>query len=126
MASEEGSIISKRFKRLFHSPNLGGCHWRSIPSDKGGPSHPDREIRGGPASKKFFSALWASFWSKNEGGPGPRAPPLDPPLTSGGSRPSEKGGGRSSRTGDVGGGPGLPKIFFGPLGLILVWIHDWM
>ena len=116
MASEEGSIISKRFKRLFHSPNLGGCHWRSIPSDKGGPSHPDREIRGGPASKKFFSALWASFWSKNEGGPGPRAPPLDPPLTSGGSRPSDKGGGAVIQNRRCRGGAWPPKNFFWPFG----------
>jgi len=37
---------------------------------------PDLQIRGGPwPQKKFFSALHASFWSKNEGGgvgpPGP-------------------------------------------------------
>ena len=30
-----------------------------------GGGHPDSEIRGGPVSKKFFSALRASFWSKN-------------------------------------------------------------
>ena len=42
--------------------------------------HPDPDIRGA-LSKKFFSALWASFWSKNKGGARvPRAPPLDPPL----------------------------------------------
>ena len=46
MASEEGSIISKRFKRLFHSPNLGGM---SV-------ADPDLQIRGGEgaASKNFF------------------------------------------------------------------------
>ena len=37
----------------------------SSPSDKGG---------GGRSPKQFFSALWASFWSKNKGGA------LDPPL----------------------------------------------
>ena len=31
--------------------------------------------RGDRSAKKFFSALGASFWSKNKGGP-----PLDPPL----------------------------------------------
>ena len=41
-----------------------------------GPGHPDPSIRGeGPSQKKFFSALRASVWSKNEGGgwrpPGP-------------------------------------------------------
>ena len=43
---------------------------------------PDLQIRGGgkPVSKQFFSALRPSFWSKNKGGAGPRAPPLDPPL----------------------------------------------
>ena len=54
----------------------------SRPSDKGGGGHPDPEIRGGPGLKKiFFSALRASFWSKNKGGGrAPQAPPLDPPL----------------------------------------------
>ena len=38
----------------------------------GGGSHPDPEIRGGGGafSKKNFSTLPASFWSKNKGGPG--------------------------------------------------------
>ena len=46
---------------------------------------PDLEIRGGGGylghglPPKFFSALRASVWSKNEGG---RAPPPDPPLDS--------------------------------------------
>ena len=53
----------------------------SRPSDKeGGAGHPEPEIRAGPRLKKnIFSALRASFWSKNKV-PGPRAPPLDPPL----------------------------------------------
>ena len=34
----------------------------------GGGSHPDPEISGG-RSDKIFSALRASFWSKNKGGP---------------------------------------------------------
>ena len=51
----------------------------SRPSDKegggGGGGHPDPEIRGeGPVSKKPFSALRASFWSKNKGVPGPTGP----------------------------------------------------
>ena len=40
-----------------------------------GAGHPDPEIRGvggDTVSKKFFSALWASFWSENKGaGDGP-------------------------------------------------------
>ena len=39
----------------------------------GGGGHPDPEIRGG-SPKKFFSALWASFWLKNKGGAGPPGP----------------------------------------------------
>ena len=56
----------------------------SRPSDKeGGAGHPDPEIRGGGAVSNFnFSALRASVWAKNKGGPGPPgAPPLDPPLS---------------------------------------------
>ena len=34
----------------------------------------------GPVSKIFFSALQASFWSKNKGGQAPLASPLDLPL----------------------------------------------
>ena len=47
----------------------------------GGGVHPDPEIRGG-ADSKLFSAIRASFWSKNKGvGAGPLwAPPLDPQL----------------------------------------------
>ena len=46
----------------------------------GGRGNPDPGIRGGGGvSEKFFSALWASFWSRNKGG-APPAPPLDPPL----------------------------------------------
>ena len=38
---------------------------------------------GAAASKNFFSALRASFWSKNKGGARvPRAPPVEPPLYS--------------------------------------------
>ena len=60
----------------------------SRPSDKGGGGGgggaviPDPEIRGGPVSKKTFSALRASVWSKNKGGRVPRALPLDSPLFS--------------------------------------------
>ena len=55
----------------------------------GRPGHPDPEIRGkggggGAVSKKIFSALRASVWSKNKwgggGGPGPSPGSLDPPL----------------------------------------------
>ena len=46
---------------------------------KGGGGEEKRE---GPVSKKTFSALRASVWSKNKGGGGqaPWAPPLDRPL----------------------------------------------
>ena len=42
----------------------------------GGGGHPDPEIRGaGPDLKeKFFSALWASLWSKIRRRPGPPGP----------------------------------------------------
>ena len=46
---------------------------------RGGPGHPDPEIRWeGGRSPNFFSALWASVWSKIKGGGPP--PPLDPPV----------------------------------------------
>ena len=58
----------------------------SRPADGGGGGwggHPDPEITGGLASKKFFSTLRALFSSKNKGGGVvPRAPTLDPPLQS--------------------------------------------
>ena len=38
------------------------------------------EYTQGLVSKKIFSALWTSVWSKKKGGMAPRAPPLDPPL----------------------------------------------
>ena len=37
-------------------------------------------VRGGGGVLKKFSALRASVWSKNKGGAGIRAPPLDAPL----------------------------------------------
>ena len=55
----------------------------SRPSDRGGGGggHPDPEKRGASLQKFFFSALRASFWSKNKrGARAPRAPILDPPL----------------------------------------------
>ena len=55
------------------SSNSGG----SRPSDMGGgggeDGHPDPEITEGRSPKNFFSALRASVWSKNNGGPGPRS-----------------------------------------------------
>ena len=43
----------------------------------GGGGHPDPEIRWGRGQppEKIFSALRASFWSKNKGGRGCPAPP---------------------------------------------------
>ena len=55
----------------------------SRPWDKGAPGHPDPYIRGGgvgAVSKKIFSALQVSVYSKNKGGRAPRDPPLDLPL----------------------------------------------
>ena len=41
-----------------------------------GAGRPDPEIRRGTQSPKtYFSALWASVWSKNKGMPGPPGPP---------------------------------------------------
>ena len=39
-----------------------------------------KSVGGGAVSKKSFSALRASVWSKNKGGRAPQSPPLDPPL----------------------------------------------
>ena len=65
------------FRRPLSQDNGG-----SRPSDRGGggAGHLDPEIRGSASPKKFFPAFWASVWSKNKRGAGPRAPPLDPPL----------------------------------------------
>ena len=42
---------------------------------QGGNGHLDPDMRGGgPVSKKHVSALQASVWSKNKGGPGPPGP----------------------------------------------------
>ena len=41
---------------------------------RGGGGHLDPEIRGAQSPKKFFFALWASFWSKNKGGAGHSGP----------------------------------------------------
>ena len=49
------------------------CSGKSRPLDKWGGGHPDPEIRGGP-SQNFVSALWASVWSNNKGGPRPPGP----------------------------------------------------
>ena len=48
---------------------------------RGGGGHVDPEIRGGAVSKKSFSALRASIWSRNKRKPQPPlAPSLDPSL----------------------------------------------
>ena len=62
-------------RHLFNqsAPYSGG----SRPSDKGGPSHPDPEIRGGGCPKRIFLALWSSDWSKKKGG-GPSPPGTSP------------------------------------------------
>ena len=56
------------------------CTWGNRVADSDLPlrgeedSHPYPEKRGGPVSKNFFLALWASVWSKNEGETGPQGP----------------------------------------------------
>ena len=61
----------------------------SRPRDKMGAGgvHPDPQMGGrgsGVSKKQIFSVLGTSVWSKSkgEGGRGPRAPSLDPPLIS--------------------------------------------
>ena len=61
----------------------------SRPRDKRGAGgvHPDPQMGGrgsGVSKKQIFSVLGTSVWSKSkgEGGRGPRAPSLDPPLIS--------------------------------------------
>ena len=51
---------------------IRGLHRKSSLLDKVG--------GGGLVSQKKFSALRVSVWSKHKGGPGPRVPPMDPPL----------------------------------------------
>ena len=48
-----------------------GLEWRG---------HPDSEVTEGGGLQKIFSAVRASFCSKNNGGRAPGPPPLDPPL----------------------------------------------
>ena len=52
---------------------LSQMHRRGEGGEEGGRLHPDPEIRRRQSPKKFFSALWASVWSKNKGSgpPGP-------------------------------------------------------
>ena len=65
--------------RSIHSPYLKNetfCNKAVAEPDLqiskgGGGAHPDLEIKGGSLKKNSFSVLRASFWSKNEGGPGP-------------------------------------------------------
>ena len=63
-------MVSKLSGKRQYGPWAQRKIYSSTPWDKGG----------GAASKNFFSALRASFWSKNERGAAPQAPPLDPPL----------------------------------------------
>ena len=73
--------------KLMHTPvadrdlQISGWWWGEGGGGVGG-GYPDSEIRGARWSQnKYFSALPASFWSKNKGGwPGPQASPLDPPC----------------------------------------------
>ena len=86
---ERGILLAKRYAL----PNFFSDYLLKALADPdlhimgvgGGAGHPEPEIRAGPRLKKnIFSALRASFWSKNKVGwgaePGPRVPPLDPPL----------------------------------------------
>ena len=67
--------------RSIHSPSLKietFCNKAVADADlqisKGGGGHPDPVIKGSNLQKKFFSALRASFWSKNKGGSGRPCP----------------------------------------------------
>ena len=55
----------------------GTSYWRRIQTFRQG-GHPDPKIRG-VGLKKYFGALRASVWSKNNGGPSPGSA-----ITSGG------------------------------------------
>ena len=85
---ERGILLAKRYAlpnfffsllKALADPDL------QIRRVGGGAGHPEPEIRAGPRLKKnIFSALRASYWSKNKvrggGSRAPGAPPLDPPL----------------------------------------------
>ena len=60
-------LFTRRYcTTVIDSDQYGG---ESRSSDKGRPGHPD------PETKKNFSALRASVWSKNKGAAGPPGPP---------------------------------------------------
>ena len=68
-----------KFNKGLKDPDLqirggGGGGWskprRRGGGGRGGPPKPGERV-GGAVSKKFFSALQASVWSKNKGGPSP-------------------------------------------------------
>ena len=78
-------MILRTFKdkeRDFHSALPSRKSWKYILGGGGGGvgdvTHPDIEIRGAPVSTN--STLWVYVWSKNKGGGGAWAPPLDLPL----------------------------------------------
>ena len=81
--------------QLLSTFKIGGClvavqlYFKAVADPdlqmRGWGVHPDPEVRGGGTGgcvkKNFFSALWASVWSKNKGVPRPpRVPPLDSSL----------------------------------------------
>ena len=67
-------LVEKSGLRRLHRPYAAADTDLQIRKGAGGDGHSDPEISGG-WSQNFFSALWASLWSKNEGGglgpPGP-------------------------------------------------------
>ena len=84
MTAQKAGVINKAARKVpTQCNNIVTTGPISVPHPDleisgGGRGHPDPEICRGAVSKTFFSALWASVWSKNEGGG--RASPLNPPL----------------------------------------------
>ena len=75
MTAQKAGVINKAARKVpTQCDNIVTTGPISVPHPdleiSGGGGHPDPEICRGAVSKTFFSALWASVWSKNEGGPG--------------------------------------------------------
>ena len=83
--SSSASSLKGKYNRTNQKQNMVNLQWRIQTSrgrggrgrgGRGGGGHPDPGIKGGGGGleKKFFSALWASVWSKNKGGFSPGSP----------------------------------------------------
>ena len=71
--------LAKKLNLLLWHRNCGSADLH-LEMRWGQPSKP--WDNGERSQKNCFSALWASFWSENMAGAAPRAPSLDPPLSS--------------------------------------------